>query len=360
MLSPFQNLLTNFNYQREVNTVLMQTIYQKIIELESLPGCSKHQRIVDGVINAINDKIVRNGEILPSVNALIKELGFARETVAKAYRDLVNKGIIESKNRLGYYVSNVDTDQSIKVALMMCSIDSYQERLYNSFRNTLGENAHLDVFFHHNNIEVCETMLSHVNGKYGMYVICPVTHPKIIKLLEAIPKNKFLMIDRFEPLENEFNYITQEFEQASYKIFENLYKAIIEFDEIIFFCKNASPIEQEIVSSFNKFIKNYKVKGKVVNTYIPGSVKKGKVYFSINNAELWTILKDVKNKKLKLGRDVGILSMNDEPIKELILGGITTFSTDFSSIGKLAAQHVLTHTKVQKVIPTILYRRKSL
>ncbi|MDB5014587.1 MAG: GntR family transcriptional regulator, partial [Daejeonella sp.] len=198
----------------------MQTIYQKITELEGIPSYSKHQRIVNGVINAINDKILGKGEVLPSVNMLIKELGFARETIVKGYRDLMNRGIIESKNRLGYYVSNVDTEQTVKVALMMYSIDTYQEQLYNSFRNTLGENVHVDVFFHHNNIDVFETMLSHINGKYGMYVICPVTHPKVIKLLEAIPRNKFLMIDRYEPLEGEFNYLTQEFEQASYKIFE--------------------------------------------------------------------------------------------------------------------------------------------
>jgi len=81
---------------------------------------------------------------------------------------------------------------------------------------------------------------------------------------------------------------------------------------------------------------------------------------SIDNAELWTILKDIKQKKFKMGKDVGILSMNDEPIKELIFGGLTTFSTDFSLIGKLAAQNVLTRNAVQKMIPTVLYRRKSL
>ena len=338
----------------------MQTIYQKIIELESIPSYSKHQRLVNGIMNAINDKIIGKGEVLPSVNMFMKELGFARETIVKAYRDLMNRGLIESKNRLGYFVLNADTEQTVKVALMMYSIDTYQEQLYNSFRNTLGENVHVDVFFHHNNIDVFETMLSHIHGKYGMYVICPVTHPKVKKLLETIPRNKFLMIDRFEALEGEFNYLTQEFEQASYKIFESLNKSISDFDELIFFCKNASPVENEIVNAFEKFIKNYKIKGKMVNTYVPGTVKKGRVYLSINNAELWTILKDVKQKKFKMGKDIGILSMNDEPIKELIFGGITTFSTDFSLIGKLAAQNVLNRNEVQKIIPTVLFRRKSL
>ena len=338
----------------------MQNIYQKIIELEAVRGYSKHQRLVNGIINAIDENIIGKGDMLPSVNMLIREVGFARETIVKAYKDLMNRGIIEAKNRLGYYVASQNTVQQIKVALMMYSIDTYQEQLYNSFRNELGENAQVDVFFHHNNIDVFETMLSHINGKYGMYVICPVTHPKVKDLLQIFPRNKFLMIDRYESLEGDFNHLTQEFEQSSYQVFESLTESIAAYDEMIFYCKNSSPVEFEIVRAFEKFIKTHRINGKIISSYTAGSLQKGKIYLSIDNAELWTILKDVKLQGYELGTDVGILSMNDEPIKELIFNGITTFSTDFSLIGKLAAQHVMKRGNVRKVIPTVLYRRKSL
>jgi DNA-binding LacI/PurR family transcriptional regulator len=94
--------------------------------------------------------------------------------------------------------------------------------------------------------------------------------------------------------------------------------------------------------------------------YISGSVEKGKVYFSLNNAEIWEILKDCKAKKLKPGRDVGVLSHNDEVVKELIGGGITTYSTDFALMGKRAGQAIVKKERVQEIIPTILIRRDSL
>jgi DNA-binding LacI/PurR family transcriptional regulator len=94
--------------------------------------------------------------------------------------------------------------------------------------------------------------------------------------------------------------------------------------------------------------------------YVSGTLEKGKVYFTINNTELWSMMKDCKIKKLKPGKDVGILSHNDEVVKELIFDGITTYSADFKIMAEKAAEFVLTRNKIQEIIPTVLIRRKSL
>jgi DNA-binding transcriptional regulator YhcF (GntR family) len=209
----------------------MITIYEKILELEEMPAYSKHEQFVNGIINAIDEKIVSKGEGLPSVNSMIKELGFARETVMKGYRDLISRGIIESKNRLGYYVVNEDTEQTLKVALLMYLMDSFQEQFYRSFRDELGPNVHIDVFFHHGNITIFETILNMIKGKYGMYVVSPIPHPKTRHLLDLLPRNKFIMFDRNERLNGDYNYVTQEFEQSSYEAFAALADQIKQFDE---------------------------------------------------------------------------------------------------------------------------------
>ncbi|HEY9261427.1 MAG TPA: GntR family transcriptional regulator, partial [Chitinophaga sp.] len=92
----------------------------------------------------------------------------------------------------------------------------------------------------------------------------------------------------------------------------------------------------------------------------PGTVEKGKVYYTINNTELWAILKDCTEKKLLPGKDVGILSHNDDMVKEIICNGITTYSTDFRLMGEKAATFVLNREKIREIIPTVLIRRKSL
>lgn len=338
----------------------MRNIFEQIHELDGIPGLSKHEQLVQGIINSINEKIVTQGDALPSVNTLIKEVGFARETIAKGYKELVRRGIVESKNRVRFYVANEATGQQLKVALLLFAFDSFQETFYKTFRSKLGENVHIDVFFHHNNIDVFETIISNMRGKYGMYVIAPIPHPRTAGILKTLPMNMFLMIDRYEPMDVEFSYVTQEFEQASYDAFAKLADTIKSFDEMIFYHRPAADTPIEILNAFKRFIKDYKVKGVVKNEYLPGTLEKGKVYFTINNAELWLMLKDSKTKKMKLGKDVGILSHNDDVVKEIICDGITTYSTDFKVMAEKAAEFVLTRNKVQEIVPTVLIRRNSI
>jgi DNA-binding transcriptional regulator YhcF (GntR family) len=338
----------------------MRNVFEHIQELDDMPSYTKHDQLVEGIINAINDKSLVPGDMLPSVNVMIKEVGFARETIVKGYKDLIGRGLIESRNRLGYFVLNSNTDQSLKVALVMYAIDAFQEQFYRSFRKELGKNIHLDLFFHHGNIDMCETILNMIKGKYGMYVVAPIPHPKTKQLLAQIPLNKFLMVDRYELIDGDFNHVTQEFEESSYRAFAELADAIRKFKEIIFFHRPGSLIPIEIVRAFKKFLKDFSINGKMMPAYIPGSLKKGVVYFSIDNMEIWEILKDCKKKSLQLGKDVGLLTHNDEPVKEIIFDGLTTYSASFTLMGERAGRAVAARMTVKETIPTVLIRRNSL
>jgi len=336
----------------------MNRIFEEIRKLSEIPSYSKHDRFVQGIINAIDEKVIGQDERLPSVNKLIKELAFSRETIVKGYRALISRGIVEAKNRLGYFVGNGNTGQTLNVALLMYNLDAFEEQFYRNFRHALGQNVQLTTYFHHGDIQIFETILLQIKSKYGMYVVAPIPHPKTRELLDMIPRNKFLMFDRYEPLEGEFNHITQEFRHASYNIFSELAPKIRQFDEFIFYHSQSSLDPKEIVQSFKKFLKDFNIKGRIKEEYLPGSVEKGKVYFTLDNFALWQIMRDCKTKKLKPGKDLGVLSHNDEPAKEII--GITTFSSDFSEMGKIAGEVVLSKEKIQLTVPMILFNRHTL
>ncbi|WP_346319296.1 GntR family transcriptional regulator [Chitinophaga sp. YIM B06452] len=338
----------------------MQDIYEQIRELENIQGLSKHEQLVQGIINAINDKLIQRGDMLPSVNNLIKELGFARETIAKGYKELVSRGIVESKNRIGFYVSTENTENNLRIALVIFAFDSFQEVFFKTFRDSLGTPATIDIYFHHNNIDVLESIIANVKGRYGMYVVAPIPHKRTAGILATLPLNKFLMIDRYQPLDGDFSYIVQEFGKSSYAAFSKLAPAIRKFKGMIHYHRPASDTPIEIIEAYKKFVKDFNIKSLIRTEYIPGSIEKGYVYFTINNAELWEMLKDAKAKGFRLGKDVGILSHNDEVVKEIIFDGITTYSTDFSKMAEKAAEFVLTREKIQEIIPTVLLRRGSL
>jgi len=336
----------------------MANIFQEIKKLGDIPSYSKHDRFVQGIINAINEKIVARGEILPTVSKMMEELGFSRETVIRGYKELIDRGIVESKNRQGYFVSSGNTGMIMNIALLMYNLDTFEEQFYRSFRHEIGQNVNLNTYFHHGDIEIFGTILSQIKGKFGMYVIAPIPHPETKELLEMIPRNKLLIFDRYEPLGGVFNHITQEFANSSYEIFSKLAPRIRKFDEIIFYHSPASLDPKEIVSSFNKFLIDFNIKGRIEKEYIPGTIEKGKVYFTLDNFALWRMMRDCIGKNLEPGKDLGVLSSNDEPAKEIT--GITTFSADFSKMGILAGRAVLKKQDIQLTMPMILFNRATL
>ena len=338
----------------------MSDVFAKIQELENLTEMSKHERLIAGTINAIEDKVLTRGDMLPSVNKMKEETGFARMTIVKAYNELKDRGLVESTNRRGYFVANDATEQTVKVALILYAFHPFQEVFYNTFRKNLGENIELEVFFHHNNIEIFETILAKIKGRYGMYVVAPIPDPKTKHLLDGIPENKLLLVDRYEAIDDAYSHITQEFENSTYNVLLELLPAVQKYSEIVLFYYPDSDYPIEILHAFMRFLKHRNIKGHVEKNYTQGTVRKGTVYLTIGDGDLWQLLKDCIENDYEIGKDVGVFSANDSPVKEIVAGGITTFSVDFAEMGKLAADFVLHRKPTKTTVPTVLIKRKSI
>ena len=65
------------------------------------------------------------------------------------------------------------------------------------------------------------------------------------------------------------------------------------------------------------------------------------IYIVIEETDLVQLIKICKAKKLKPGEDIGIISYNDTPFKEILLNGISVFSTDHAKMGETAARLIL-------------------
>lgn len=335
-------------------------VIEKIRMLENLQSLSKHEKLVQGISDAIDEGRLGINAALPSVNIMVSELGYARETIVKAYKNLMERGVIASKNRKGYFVISGNIRQKQKIALLMYAFDTFQETLYNNLKSHIGRNMQVDLYFHHNNPDVFEAIFNRIAGHYSLYIVAPIASERIKGILRTIPPFKLLIIDRHLQLGKDYSYVTQEFKLSSYQVFQKLAPKFSAYEEIIFFFRKQTAEPQEILHSFKKFLKDSGLKGTVKKHYESGTIEKNKVYFTIHNPELYAILKDVMDKKWKLGRDLAVLAHNDDVVKEIIAGGITTFSADFAEMGKLAAEYALTREKIQEVIPTKLSYRKSL
>ena len=329
----------------------MNELFYKIKELKDESLRSKHEQLVTGIINAINDKLIKKGDRLPSINNMVKEVGFARKTIVRAYEDLKNRGIVESKNFKGYYIANTNTNSKLKIALLLYAFQAFHEDFYNTFRKELGKKYHIDIFFHHNNIEVFKNILDTINGKYGMYVIAPIPVPEVGIMLRKIPSEKLLIIDRYIEMPSDYSYLSQEFENSTYQRLQELHNGINNYEKVVLFYRGDSDYPIGIKNGFTKFIQDYSIKGSIQKTYKKGTLQKNTLYFFISDTNLWQVLKDTV---------IGIITHNDNDAKEIIFNGITTISADFKVMAQEAALFVKDKIPVHKIIPSEIKKRNSL
>ncbi|MEO0900297.1 MAG: GntR family transcriptional regulator [Bacteroidota bacterium] len=334
--------------------------YQKIYDLKDINSYSKHEQLVRGIINAIDDKTLKKGDKLPSINEMVSELGYARKTIVKAYEELKDRGIVESKKLKGYFVASEETGQTLKVALILFAFHSFQEDFYNTFRSKLGKNIQLDVFFHHNNEDLFETILSNIDKKYGMYVIAPIQSETVRQRLLQFPPEKLLLVDRHIDLGKSYSYITQEFEETTFEKLSSLLPQISTYKKTILYYREDADYPVGIKLGFEHFLKAHNIQGSIEPYYELDSLKKEQLHIFISDNNLFQLLRDCSSRGWVLGKDIGVISHNDNIVKDILAGGITTISTDFKSMALLAASYVNERQPIQSILPSTLVDRKSL
>lgn len=335
-------------------------LIQKIMQLREHPHLLKHEQLVQGIIAAIDEGILVRGDQLPSINKMSAEMGYARKTIVKAYEELKDRGLVESKKLKGYFIISDETKVTLRIALLLFAFQRFQEEFYNTFRQELGKRFQIDVFFHHNNRAIFESIFTNIQGKYGKYVIAPISDPSLVPLLETLPPDKLLIVDRYLPMSKDFSYISQEFEKSTYLRLVELLPQIKKYKKFVLFLDAHGDSPPDVKSAFNKFIKDHKITGSMTKEYIPGSIKQNTLYFFLSDTYLWEVLRDCRDRNFKMGKDIGILSHDDHVVKEIVFGGITTISTDFNQMATLAANQIKSGKQTRVIMPMRLINRGSL
>jgi DNA-binding LacI/PurR family transcriptional regulator len=116
----------------------------------------------------------------------------------------------------------------------------------------------------------------------------------------------------------------------------------------------------EIKSGLMSFCKRHNFNCGLVHDIAVEELKQGTVYINLMDDDLVVLVEKAIATGLEVGRDLGIISYNETPLKRIILQGITTISTDFETMGKAAAEIVLSGKPVRMAVPFSMNLRSSL
>ena len=327
-----------------------------LLNIDHNSDIPKYQQIVNSINNSIANSIIKNGDLLPSVNSICSTHKLSRDTVFKAYSVLKENRVIESVPNKGYYVAS-DTR---KILLLLDTFKAYKEVLYHSFINNLPTNYITDVQFHHYHIDNFKTIVNNSAGKYYRYVVMNFDHKDVAETIAKIPNEKLLLIDWNIHAQGSCNYVCQDFGNSFYEALEDGLDLLKKYKEVNFLYPEYTQHPMETLEYFKKFCETHDVKGKILTDSKNYSIEEGVAYISVSDRVLANFLEQCKEKDLEPGSDVGFLSYNDTPMKKFIYKGVSVVSTDFKALGTKAAEFIMNDRPMQAFIETKLIIRESL
>ncbi len=331
----------------------------EIVFLQDKLGIPKYKQIIASVKEAIAKGILKKGDKLPSLNSVKNQHKLSRDTVLMAFNELKNKGIIYSVVGKGYYVSTEDVAIKQKIFLLFDELNSFKEDLYNSFIDNLNDNIQVDIFFHHFNRTIFSKLINDNVGDYSYYVIMPANLNNTEKVIQKLPDNKVYILDQMQKGLEKYAAIYQNFEGDIFKGLSSIALKILNYQKIILlYSKNKQP--KGILNGFLLFCKQYNVPSEVVSSVKNRIPQKGEIYVLLEDKNLIRIIKKIKEHKLMIAKNVGVISVNDTILKEVVEDGITTISTDFNVMGQKLAEMIINNQRIKIENPSSLILRKSI
>ncbi len=320
---------------------------KKSLQIRPDSPTPKYQQLIDEIIENVKNGILKKGDQLPTINEVTQKLGVARMTVIKAYEELQERGVVEAMHGKGYYVATNEVKSSMNLFVLFDAMNGYKEVLFNALREALGADVSVNLFFHYHDIRVFENLIVKNIGNYNFYIVMPHFNEDVSTILQHIPKEKLLILDiDVEQVGHDYAVLYQNFE-------DNIYNGLVEARELLqkykgislFLSKNPFQYTPKgIVKGFTRFCTDYAVAGQIVTDLGEDNLQEGYAYFLFLESDIIRFVNWVNSKDLQLGKDIGLLSYDDTPIKEILAGnGITVISNDFAYMGRMAGE--LTHSR---------------
>jgi len=344
----------------------------KFITIDENSRIPKYKQIVDSIIHNISIGNLKIDQKIPSINVFSEEYYLSRDTVERAYNILKERGIITSIRGKGFYISTTKLISKVNVLFMVNKLSSYKMLTYNSFIDAIGPHAVTDLQIYHCDETLFLTILEKNQSSYDYYVIMPhfktdnLKHisytDAVVKVVNAIPSKKLIVLDNSKiGVQGEVNQVYQDFENDIYNALKKGLEKIKKYKKIVLVYPDRSiyPYPRRILHGFQMFCVEHSLDFEIIEeVYDDMILKYGDLFITIGENDLVNLVKQIRDEEFVMGQDIGVISYNDTPLKELL--GITVMSTDFKFMGQQVAQIILNNKKGKFKVPFNFIDRNSL
>lgn len=324
---------------------------------------SKYHQLTKHIIRQIEEGNLKLGQKLPSVNKMSKELNISRETVFKALNKLSERGIVYSKKRKGYFVNKIDVQNEFRIFLLLDKFTVFKDKIYRSLFETIGDRGQVDLFFHHHNYDMFKSLIEENLSNYTHFVVVTFMKEDVKPILNLIPPEKRIILDCKEfGLDGDYSMIYQDFDADINNILSKAQEHLRKYERLVLVTSESLYHSDQLVEGFRKFSQNNKFDCEIIYDVTPLNFNNKSVYITTtaDERDITNIIKLSHQNDYIIGKDIGIISYNDTPIKEVLEGGISVISTNFESMGRTAAEIIINNKTKILSNPSELILRNSL
>ncbi len=345
-------------------TLMSRQSILDLIKIDDYSVTPKYQQLGNSILEAIRRKEINNGDMMPSINEVSFEFDISRVTVEKGYGELKKTGVLDSVPGKGYFIKSTEIDQNLSIFLLFNKLSSHKKIIYDTLAEALGKHAAIHFYIYNNDFSLFQQILKNPKNTYTHYVIIPhfiEGEEKACDLINEIPKDKLILVDKIPAdITGEFGAVYENFEKDIYNSLVEAKEPLSKYHTLNLIFPENSYYPKEIIAGFENFCTDFAFEHKTIGDIAAEKVNKGNAYINLMEDDLIILMDKLIGKDLKVGKDVGIISYNETPLKRFILNGVSTMSTDFKAMGKTVADLILTDSKEHIQNPFHLTLRDSI
>jgi DNA-binding transcriptional regulator YhcF (GntR family) len=314
------------------------------MDLKINPGSDipKYQQMADSLTGFIESGALKVGDKLPSIDIISRDNKVAKETAVQAYKHLIASGIIISSNKKGFYVQTNVTGKQWRVLVLFNIMSPSKEIMYRGIVDTVKDKAQVELYFHNYNFEMFGNIIRSKAAMFHYFIVMPHYDPAASDVLKLIPPEKLIILDRplLRPIEGASS-VHQDFKEDVYDALTGNKEKIIKYKKIIVLFPGDKNLPAGIVDGIKSFGARNKMAVRVSDTVVPKMLQPGTLFITLTDDLLIGSIELQQQAGLKLGKDIGIISYNENPLKRILSGGIATLSSDFEQMGRTAASCIM-------------------
>ena len=328
-----------------------------------------YKQIITQVERGIREGKIAPGQQIESMNELATRMKISKETVKKAYKVLVDRGIVVPRQGKGFYAADLQaSDAKPHVLVIFDKLSVYKQTLFNAFADHLDNKAEITILTHNQSLDLLEYYLDQNLDLFDFYVITPhfpqdaQSQRRAVKLLARVPNRKLIMLDHLlAGVQGHFGAVYQDFENDIYDGLKEGLDASLRPSRLRVITLPTSLYGQVIQKGVERFAEDYQLPLEFLTTP-PERIQENDTFLVLNSqldAGLVDLTRKIQAAGLEVGSQVRIISYNELDLNELILGGLTTVSTDFRKMGTLAAEMILSRRLSRVHCPFHMIRRHT-